>query len=235
MDIRRQFDAIGPRSAEGNSLFFGARQDWARAFINEQLGDICEKAILDLGCGQGDDLAAYGERGAIAFGVDASQVMVAAAQAHGQRAAVGYLEALPFRDAQFDAAVSRLGFHYSPEFDEAYAECARVLKPNGRLIVVGPHPYCEAIRHDGYRNPKVIENKLFDGAVTVRYPTHTLAQWLSPAFCEYFALEAIAEYAGEGENRLIEPNTLALAARKLEAQKGFNLMLLLQPFRVEKP
>jgi len=103
--------------------------------------------LLDLGTGSGYlALAAsrlVGPSGR-AVGIDASPEMIdrARTRATSEHAAVEYLvataESLPFGDDAFDVVVSRLVFHHLPGEvkTRALAEIARVLKPNGRLVVV---------------------------------------------------------------------------------------------------
>ena len=42
---------------------------------------------------------------------------------------------LPFADGAFDAVISTEAFHWFPDQDAALAECFRVLRPNGRLLI----------------------------------------------------------------------------------------------------
>ena len=49
---------------------------------------------------------------------------------------VGTAERLPFEDASFDVVVSRLAFHHFVEPDTVVTEMVRVLKPNGKLVIL---------------------------------------------------------------------------------------------------
>jgi ArsR family transcriptional regulator len=59
----------------------------------------------------------------------------------------GDLEALPIDDARLDAATLMLVLHHVPEPARALADVARVLKPQGRAIVVDMLPH----DRDSYR------------------------------------------------------------------------------------
>lgn len=94
--------------------------------------------MLDAGCGTGRLAAELADSGlARVWGVDASPQMLAVARAKTRRAGFkqGRLEALPFRDGWFDAAVAWLVVHLVERLS-AFAEARRVLAPGGRLAVV---------------------------------------------------------------------------------------------------
>jgi SAM-dependent methyltransferase len=94
--------------------------------------------VLDAGCGTGRLAAELAESGlARVWGVDPSPEMLEIARAKTRRAGfkLGRLEALPFRDAWFDAAVAWLVVHLVDR-PAAFVELRRVLGPGGRLAVV---------------------------------------------------------------------------------------------------
>jgi len=97
------------------------------------------RRLLDVGSGTGrllaDLLAARpGLRGAA---VDLAPGMCAATRiaAPGAAVATADAEALPFGDAGFDLAVSSSTFQWLPRLEPALAECARVLRPGGLLVL----------------------------------------------------------------------------------------------------
>lgn len=103
--------------------------------------------ILDIGCGTGLLLAelagAVGPSGHVT-GLDPSPDMLAAARAEcrglGNVDIVeGSAASLPFEDASLDGIVSIQVFEYFDDPAPALAECARVLKPGGRLVIGDMH------------------------------------------------------------------------------------------------
>jgi SAM-dependent methyltransferase len=109
-------------------------------------------AVLDVGCGHGACLPLLAQRvgaGGRVAGIDASAAMVAAAQrrvaAQGLAAEVqrGDAHALPFGDAQFDAARIDRVLMFLRDPARALAELVRVVRPGGRVCVtegdIGTH------------------------------------------------------------------------------------------------
>jgi ubiquinone/menaquinone biosynthesis C-methylase UbiE len=96
--------------------------------------------LLDVGCGTGSLVAAAVERlGVKAWGIDASEEMLAKARARGVRgAAFKHAQAydLPFRAGWFDAVMMRLVVHtLGDRRRQALCEARRVLAAEGRLFV----------------------------------------------------------------------------------------------------
>ncbi|OLT28332.1 hypothetical protein BJF83_15750 [Nocardiopsis sp. CNR-923] len=99
--------------------------------------------LVDLGCGTGNSSVELQKCGYRVTGVDLSPAMVSAAEGKEEMQEidffVGGLADLPLPSAKFDAAISAGEvFHYisgDEELDAAFAEAARVLAPNGLLIV----------------------------------------------------------------------------------------------------
>ncbi|MBK9516455.1 MAG: methyltransferase domain-containing protein [Anaeromyxobacter sp.] len=97
------------------------------------------RRVLDVGCGTGRLLAdlAAARPGALLTGVDLAPGMCAAARAAAPGAALASAdaEALPLRDAAFDLVLSTSTFQWLPRLEPALRECARVLRPGGRLVL----------------------------------------------------------------------------------------------------
>ena len=110
--------------------------DW----LNRHLPEASDISVLDIGCGNGallDSLSGRIERGA---GLDESQAILD--KARHRNAKNSNLEfrridspSLPFEDSKFDIVISLMSFRYL-DWDPLLTEVRRVLKPNGRLLVV---------------------------------------------------------------------------------------------------
>ena len=99
--------------------------------------------LLDVGTGTGRVLELLAPRVAQGLGVDASKAMLALARARLSRAGLTHcavrladMYRLPLADASFDIAVLQMVLHYAEDPAGVLAEAARVLRPDGRLIVI---------------------------------------------------------------------------------------------------
>ncbi|MEU2074417.1 class I SAM-dependent methyltransferase [Streptomyces sp. NPDC013489] len=112
--------------------------------------------VADLGCGPGYVTAHLHGLGLKAFGVDASPVMVALAQAShpGLRFEVGSMAELDIEDGSLRGVLSRWSVIHTPpqEVPAIVAEIARVLAPGGHLLIDfpatdGPHVETQSYDH----------------------------------------------------------------------------------------
>jgi SAM-dependent methyltransferase len=98
--------------------------------------------VLDAGCGTGGFLAVLGREhpDTTRFGLEWNAAAAARARSKsGAAVARGSVNALPFADACFDAAVSAdVLCHAAVDPAAALAELKRVLRPGGRLVVNMP-------------------------------------------------------------------------------------------------
>jgi ubiquinone/menaquinone biosynthesis C-methylase UbiE len=138
-----------------------ARSEYA-PWIAESLGygETRGMRVLDVGCGQGIDVARYAMAGAHATGVDLTPRHVDLAKAHlaalGLEAHIveGDAERLPFADASFDRASSNGVLHHTPDMPAALRELWRVLKPGGEVRVIvynrwSFHYWLQQVMHEG--------------------------------------------------------------------------------------
>ena len=111
------------------------RTDLLDPVMLAECGDVSQQDVLDVGCGEGRFTRMLNDRGARCTGVDATPAMVQTARARGGGTyAAAAAEALPFRDATFDLAASYVVLVDVVRYADAIRECARVLRPGGRLI-----------------------------------------------------------------------------------------------------
>ncbi len=149
--------------------------------------------VLDVGSGDGAAaalLAPYCKRITC---VDQSPRMVAAArerlaQFPHAEATLADVHALPFRPASFDAVIVFHTLTYAERAEQALAECARVLRPGGRLVVLSldahehravTAPYGE--RHAGF-SPRKLRALLSGAGLAVQFSDVACRESKKPHF-----------------------------------------------------
>jgi len=105
------------------------------------LGDVKGLRILEVGCGGGQCSIAFAKQGAIAVGVDLSDAQLEHARKLATQEGVevkfiqGTAEDLSaFNDQEWDIVFSAYAFQYVADMPRCLSECARVLRPQGRLV-----------------------------------------------------------------------------------------------------
>jgi SAM-dependent methyltransferase len=99
--------------------------------------------LLDIGTGTGRVLELLAPRISQGVGVDASKAMLALARSRLARPGLSHCSVrladmyrLPFADATFDLAVMQMVLHYAEDPPGVLDELGRVLRPDGRLILI---------------------------------------------------------------------------------------------------
>ena len=140
-------------SAERWGPLWGARAaDWALSedqqtpTYEEALGRVDlqpGQRVLDIGCGVGAFLRLVADRGARAFGLDASEALLAVARMRVPDAdlRLGEMEALPYEDDTFDLVTGFNSFFFANDIVAAMREAGRVAKPGAPVVIQvwGPH------------------------------------------------------------------------------------------------
>ena len=100
-------------------------------------------AVLDVGCGTGELARLLLEQNPhqAIVGIDISEEMLVQARQKLRNVEQVTFEqasasALPIPDNTFEVVVSANAFHYFPEPKEALAEMRRVLKPDGKIVIL---------------------------------------------------------------------------------------------------
>ena len=134
--VRRMFDEVAPRYELVNSIMtFGLDRAWRRHTID---GLALEPGarVLDLACGTGDLARELGQRGFRAVGTDLSEGMLRAAHDIESPLFMSDAAHLPIASASFDGLVSGFALRNIAELQAAFDECARILRPYGRIALL---------------------------------------------------------------------------------------------------
>ncbi|HTT79522.1 MAG TPA: metalloregulator ArsR/SmtB family transcription factor [Stellaceae bacterium] len=128
------------------SLYIDERE--VEAALTEIVAAAAPHDLLDIGTGTGRMLEILAPHAGNALGIDQSREMLAVARVNLERAGLSNgmvrladMYQLPLADASFDAIVVHQVLHYADRPDAAIAEAARVLRPNGILVVVDFAPH----------------------------------------------------------------------------------------------
>jgi arsenite methyltransferase len=136
-NVREVFAAAAAQYGRGNPLLALERPETA-ALVPDVRGSV----VLDLGAGTGHYAALAAALGArIAVALDFTPEMLAAAP---RPAVVGDAARLPLGDGSVDLVVAALVVSFLPDRPAAFAEVARVLRPDGVLVLSDLHAVASA-------------------------------------------------------------------------------------------
>ena len=148
----------GSRTSEttpGTAAYFKRIDDYRYGYYAPWLprvmgfADAEGKQLLEIGVGQGTDLAMFAKNGALCTAVDLTERHLELAQERFTLANLegrfmrGDAEALPFDDESFDIVYSYGVIHHTPDITAAISEIHRVLKPGGEARVMIYAKYSE--------------------------------------------------------------------------------------------
>jgi ubiquinone/menaquinone biosynthesis C-methylase UbiE/DNA-binding transcriptional ArsR family regulator len=128
----------------------------------ETVGEDFNGELLDIGTGTGRVLEILASRVTRGVGVDMSSGMLAVARTNLERADLKHIHVrkgdmyqLPVEDSSFDLAILHMVLHYSDNPAEVIREASRVLKPDGRLIVVDFAAHAEEYLRTEYQHHRL--------------------------------------------------------------------------------
>ena len=128
----------------------------------EIVGEDFEGEVLDIGTGTGRILEVLANRVSRGVGVDMSSGMLAVARTNLESADLKHIHVrkgdmyqLPIEDNSFDLAILHMVLHYSDNPAEVIREASRVLRPNGRLIVVDFAAHSEEYLRTEYQHHRL--------------------------------------------------------------------------------
>jgi SAM-dependent methyltransferase len=96
--------------------------------------------VLDIGCGTGETLAYYRNRGCEAVGIDADDNVLAIAARHNLKIVSGVFDGSQFESSYFDYVTLDQVAEHVQDPHALMRGVHRVLKPGGRAIITSPNP-----------------------------------------------------------------------------------------------
>jgi ArsR family transcriptional regulator len=174
LDLQR-LAAIKRQRAELASAYFTANAaQWHRIrslYVDEReveaalvdiIALVSPRDLLDVGTGTGRMLEILAPRVEHALGIDQSREMLAVARVNLERAGLenglvrlGDMYQLALPDASFDAVVIHQVLHYADRPAAALAETARMLRPDGVLVVVDFAPHALEFLRDEHAHRRL--------------------------------------------------------------------------------
>lgn len=117
--------------------------------IKTLLPNLEGKAVLDLGCGYGNNCIDFIRKGALkVVGIDVSHKMLEVARKENPNELVKYMlldmNQIGSLDQKFDLVFSSFAFHYVKDFEKLLLDIRTLLNDNGTLLFSQEHPYTTA-------------------------------------------------------------------------------------------
>lgn len=168
--VMKQWD----EAAESWVDFVREGKDYYRDELNNPatfrlIGNVDDKLVLDLACGEGYCARILAGKGAKVVGVDFSEKLVRLARIEEAREKLGidyYISDAAnlskFPNSCFDLVTCFMALQDIEDYKGAVSEVARVLKSRGRFVFTIPHPCFELMSCQGNR---IMANERYFGAV----------------------------------------------------------------------
>jgi SAM-dependent methyltransferase len=166
------------------------------SYLAKPLKIVPGMTVLDVGCGFGNNLYPFLDKGCYGFGTEVTEATAKLGQdivtSRGFECDIrhGYNQKLPFEDGFFDLLLSINVLHYEKtdeDIDRSMKEYCRVLKKNGAMILITVGP-----EHTIYKKAKVVGHhrylvQNFDFRDGEQYYYFDNTKYLDACVSKYFA------------------------------------------------
>lgn len=164
------------QAASAWSSYVDRKDDLPREYLikptlYKMLGDVTGLKILDAGCGEGDYCRELSKKGAKVSGLDISPRLISEAKRkkQGIQYDIGSFTNMQtlYPAQSFDRLISVMTLMDSPDLNQAFREFHRVLKDDGKAVLVVKHPF--ATRKNGADFTANKDGKIIQSTYTSPY------------------------------------------------------------------
>lgn len=190
-DLRKQYNNI----ASDFSVSQKEKNQLNRKLMYSIVGsDLDNKKVLDVGCGDGIDVAHYESIGADVIGLDNSEnlIKIARNKYPNYQFDVGLAENMPYADESFDCVFSKYAIMTSSDIEPIFDEIYRVLKKGGRFVYLATHPFRQYLELNDltldYFIQRNVDLNCLDETVIITEPTQTFNKYFNKDFFKKFRI-----------------------------------------------
>lgn len=190
-DIRKQHNNFSQAFSFNQEMQNQVNRTIMYSFVG---GDLSNKKVLDLACGDGVDAQYYKKIGGDVSAIDASKGLISIAKEKYPEVdfCVGLAEELSYGDEVFDCVFSKYAIMTSADMKPIFDEVYRVLKPGGEFIYLVTHPFRQFLERKNveadYFSQTNVTSVILDATVEVVEPTHTMNEYLNEDFFSKYEL-----------------------------------------------
>jgi len=184
--------------------------------LHSMTGNIKGKQILDAGCGAGFDAEYFARNGAKVLAVDISEKMLDIARKRCEGLDVEFqlkdIENLE-SDRQFDIILVAFTLLYKENFKNFLKKFYQILKPDGELFIVLPHPVRKMTK---YTNNYFERGKRWEEHEGMKWFNYyrTMENYFNALITENFVIQEIKEIEPIAKEEIIYPIFLIIKASK---------------------
>jgi len=125
-----------------------------RELVYSLLTPVTNQKILSIGCGDGTECVSFAENGAEIVGIDSSSELITIAKNKHSELGIDFFvmdyEETSFEDKTFDGIISIMSIMYKENLTKVLLELKRILKQDGSMIIVVPHPVRKMIKYANF-------------------------------------------------------------------------------------
>lgn len=133
--------------------FFDDKSD--EKYIDQFLQSLEGKNVLDAGCGNGRDYKYINQKGFNVKGIDLSKEMLVIAKKMVPKVDFEVMDItnITYSDNSYDGIISNCSFFHIPveELPKTLNSFSKILKPNGKLLLILQEGLCEAMIEEPFR------------------------------------------------------------------------------------